>query len=237
MIFRSNELRNLRFKTAAKEIGHFHGVIPTFMAKWSEELPGCSGHLHQSLWKDGKNVFFDEKSPNKMSPIMESYIAGLLHCLPQVLPMYAPTINSYKRLIEGMWAPTTLTWGIDNRTTAIRVLPSSQKSTRIELRVVGSDVNPYLAMAASLASGYYGIKNNLKLDTKATVGNGYKDFSNGSLPKNLFDSSDIMEKSDVAKELFGEKFVKHFTASRKWECKQYAKSVTDWELKRYFEVI
>jgi glutamine synthetase len=229
--------RSVLFKTAAKEIGHFHGVIPTFMAKWSSELPGCSGHLHQSLWKDGKNIFFDGSSKNKMSQEMESYIAGQLLCLPEILPMYAPTINSYKRLVEGMWAPTTLTWAIDNRTTAIRALPGSEKSTRIELRVVGSDMNPYLAMAAALASGYYGIKNNLKLDSPMTIGNGYEDLQNGSLPRDLFESTEKMANSKLANDLFGEVFVKHFCATRKWECKQYAKSVTDWELKRYFEVI
>lgn len=229
--------RSTLFKSAAKEIGHHHGVIPTFMAKPDAALPGCSGHIHQSLWKDGKNIFFDANTKTNMSSEMESYIAGLLHCLPQVLPMYAPTINSYKRLVEGMWAPTTLTWGIDNRTTAIRALPGSDKSTRLELRVVGSDMNPYLAMAASLASGLYGIKNNLKLDVPATKGNGYENFTNGRLPANLMDASLKMEQSEVANEILGETFVKHFVATRKWECRQYAQAVTDWELKRYFEVI
>jgi glutamine synthetase len=225
------------FKSSAKEIGHLHGVIPTFMAKWNEKFPGCGGHIHQSLWKDGKNIFFDEKAQDKMSEEMKSYVAGLLHCLPHILPMYAPTINSYKRLVEGMWAPTTLTWAIDNRTTAIRALPGTATSTRIENRVVGSDVNPYLAMAASLASGLYGIKNKLKLDVPMSVGNGYENTSNGVLPVNLLDASIAMEKSEIAKDMFGEKFVKHFTATRKWEWKQYGLAVTDWELKRYFEVI
>src|ERR1044071_10086636 len=106
-----------------------------------------------------------------MSPLMKNYIAGQLHCLPYILPLVAPTINSYKRLVEGAWAPTTLTWGIDNRTTALRSLPGSNSSTRLETRVVGSDANPYLAMAACLASGLYGIKNKLKLKPPATIGN------------------------------------------------------------------
>src|SRR5690606_36939574 len=109
-------------------------------------------------------------------------IAGQLHCLPEILPMFAPTVNSYKRLTEGAWAPTTLTWGIDNRTTALRIIPGNKKSTRIEHRVVGSDVNPYLAMAACLASGLYGIKNKLSLDTPLTKGNGYRDMGAGKLP-------------------------------------------------------
>jgi glutamine synthetase len=229
--------RAVLFKAAAKEIGHHHGIIPSFMAKWNESLPGCSGHIHQSLWKDGKNVFFDDNGNHKMSPIMESYLAGLLHCLPEVLPMYAPNMNSYKRLVEGMWAPTTLTWGIDNRTTAIRVLPGSDKSTRIEMRVPGSDANPYLAQAASLASGLYGIEKGLKLTQAPCKANGYEDKSNGILPANLWESTQKMKNSEVANSLFGEDFVKHFCQTREWEWKQAAKVVTDWELKRYFEII
>jgi glutamine synthetase len=138
--------------------------------------------------------------------------------------------------VEGAWAPTTITWAIDNRTTCIRALPGSSKSTRIELRVVGSDANPYLAHAAALASGLYGIKNNLKLGA-ATKGNGYRDLSNGVLPRNLWEATQTMKSSKIANELLGENFVKHFSGSREWECKQYAKAVTDWEYKRYFEIV
>lgn len=229
--------RAVLFKAGVKEIGLRHGIMPTFMAKISEKLPGCSGHLHQSLWDEKNNLFFNDKGNHKMSSLMESYIAGLLHCMPHVLPMYAPTINSFKRLVEGAWAPTTVTWAIDNRTTSIRALPGGSKSTRIELRVVGSDANPYLAHAASLASGLYGIKKGLKLDVKATEGNGYRDVSNGILPGNLWNATQAFKNSDVAKELFGETFVNHFSATREWEWKQHAKAVTDWEYKRYFEII
>jgi glutamine synthetase len=229
--------RAVLFKSGAKEIGLKYGIMPTFMAKISEKLPGCSGHLHQSL-SDGKaNLFFDEKGRNKMSPLMESYLAGLLYCMPEILPLYAPTINSYKRLVEGAWAPTTLTWGIDNRTVAIRALPGGSKSTRIELRVVGSDANPYLAHAASLASGLYGIQKGLKLTVPATEGNGYRNTSNGVLPPNLWEATARFKNSEIAKELFGETFVKHFAGTREWEWRQHAKAVTDWEYKRYFEII
>jgi len=231
--------RAVLFKTGVKEIGHRHGVIPTFMAKFSENLPGCSGHVHQSLW-DGdqkNNLFYDGKSKTKVSKLMESYIAGQLYCLPYILPMFAPTINSYKRLVVGAWAPTTLTWAIDNRTTALRVLPGSSKSTRLETRVVGSDSNPYLAMAGCLAAGLYGIRKGLKLSTPMTLGNGYADTKNGVLPGNLMEASEKMSQSDLAKELFGEAFVDHFTQTRFWEWRQFSKVVTDWELKRYFEII
>jgi len=231
--------RAVLFKTGAKEIAYRHNLIASFMAKWDMDLPGCSGHVHQSLWDaDGKeNLFFDEKDTDGMSGIMKSYLAGQLYCLPFILPMFAPTINSYKRLVEGAWAPTTITWGIDNRTTAMRVLAGGKKSTRIENRVTGSDVNPYLAMAASLASGLYGIRHNMKLTQPRTLQNGYEDYANGILPANLYEATKAMEGSDVVKELFGETFTEHFCATRMWEWREFGKTVTDWEMKRYFEII
>ncbi len=230
--------RAVCFKTGVKEIASRHGIIASFMAKFSEQLPGCSGHVHQSLWNAGKqNVFFDGQTDTGISVLMENYIAGQLHCLPYILPMFAPTVNSYKRLTEGAWAPTTVTWGIDNRTTALRVLPAGDAATRLETRVVGSDANPYLAMAACLASGLYGIKNKLPLSIKATTGNGYANTSNGSFPKNLWEATQAMKTSPIAKELFGDAFVLHFAGTREWEWRQFSKVVTDWELKRYFEII
>lgn len=227
------------FKLAAKQIGFKHGIIPSFMAKQISSLPGCSGHIHQSLWDMEKkiNLFYDENDEYEISDIMKSYIAGQLICLPEILPMFAPTINSYKRLVEGAWAPTNLTWGIDNRTTALRVLTTGKKSTRIEHRVAGSDTNSYLAMAAALASGLYGIKKGLKLEIPATKGNGYEDYSNGSLPKNLWESSQKMKQSKIAKELLGADFVDHFIKTREWEWREFSKEVTDWETKRYFEIL
>jgi glutamine synthetase len=224
--------------TSVKEIAAQFGVMPTFMAKINENLPGCSGHVHQSLWDEyGKsNLFWDKNAPDGISNVMKSYMAGQLFCLPHILPMLAPTINSYKRLVEGAWAPTTLTWGIDNRTTALRALPVDSKACRLETRVPGSDVNPYLAMAACLAAGLYGIKNNLALQS-ATTGNGYLDISHGKLPSDLWEATQNMKNSDIAKELFGEEFVEHFTGTREWEWNQHAKVVTDWEFKRYFEII
>ena len=231
--------RAVLFKTAVKEIAYKHGIMSTFMAKVSENLPGCGGHVHQSLWdKAGKkNLFYNEKDRHHMSELMKSYVAGQLHCLPHILPMFAPTINSYKRLVEGAWAPTTLTWAVDNRTVALRVLSGGSKSCRLETRVIGSDANPYLAMAASLAAGLYGIKKKLKLRQPTTVGNGYRDFSNGILPGNLHDATQAMKQSSVAKEILGEKFVEHFVQTREWEWRQHLKAVTDWEFKRYFEII
>jgi glutamine synthetase len=226
-------------KTAVKEIANKHGIIATFMAKINEKLPGCSGHIHQSLWKadQSENLFFDAQDEHNMSALFKHYLAGQLYCLPHIVPMLAPTVNSYKRLVEGAWAPTTITWGFDNRTTALRVLNHSHKTARLEQRVSGSDTNPYLAMAASLASGLYGIKHQLSLNIPATTGNGYANKSNGSIAANLMEATQIMKTSSVAKELFGEEFVQHYTATREWEWRQFSKHVSDWEMKRYMEII
>lgn len=231
--------RAVLFKTAVKEIAYRHGIMATFMAKINESLPGCGGHVHQSLWEKPakRNLFYDAKDKLGMSELMKSYVAGQLHCLPHILPMFAPTINSYKRLVEGAWAPTTLTWSVDNRTVALRVLPGSSQSCRLETRVIGSDVNPYLAMAASLAAGLYGIRHRLKLKQPATVGNGYRDYSNGTIPATLIEATRAMQSSKVAAELFGPVFVEHFTQTRDWEWRQHLKAVTDWEYRRYFEII
>ncbi len=228
--------RAVLFKSSVKELAYKKGIMATFMAKWDENLPGCSGHVHQSLWdaKQEKNLFFDEKTG--MSELFQHYVAGQLYCLPHILPMVAPTVNSFKRLVEGAWAPTTLTWATDNRTVALRALPGSKKASRLETRVVGSDVNPYLAMSACLAAGLYGIKHKLALQP-ATVGNGYADERYGRLPGNLQKATQAMKESAVAKELFGEEFVNHFVATREWEWAQFSRVVSDWEKKRYFEII
>jgi glutamine synthetase len=231
--------RAVLLKTAVKEIAYKHGIMASFMAKWNENLPGCGGHVHQSLWSadQSKNLFFDARDSNKMSELHKQYLAGQLYCLPHILPMYAPTINSYKRLIEGAWAPTTITWAVENRTTAFRVINSTEAYTRLETRIPGADTNPYLVMAAALASGLYGIKHKLSLDIPQTSGNGYQNADNGKIASNLYDASMDMKNSAIAKELLGDAFVEHFTQTRLWECRQFIKSVTDWELKRYFEII
>jgi glutamine synthetase len=231
--------RAVLFKTAVKEIAYRHGIIATFMAKVSQNLPGCGGHVHQSLWDPGKkrNLFYDEKDSLKMSETMKHYVAGQLLLIPEILPMFAPTINSYKRLVEGAWAPTTLTWGVDNRTVALRILNGGKTSCRLETRVIGADANPYLAMAGALAAGLYGIKNKLMLNQSAVSGNGYLDDSNGRLPTTLDEATKLMKQSAIAREILGDGFVNHFTSTREWEWRQHLKSVTDWELKRYFEII
>jgi glutamine synthetase len=227
------------FKLGVKEIAYRHNFVATFMAKWNVNLPGSGGHIHQSLWNDKRdeNLFFDEKKELGLSSLMEHYIAGQLKCLPEILPMFAPNPNSYKRLSGGDWAPRTLTWGIDNRTASVRAIPGNEISTRIEMRVPGADTNPYLAMAASLAAGLYGIKNELPLSTKPSTGNAYLETSKHLLPNSLEQANKKMANSAIANDLFGEAFVRHFTLTREWECRQVDKNDENWELKRYFEII
>ncbi|HXE10545.1 MAG TPA: glutamine synthetase family protein [Bryobacteraceae bacterium] len=222
------------FKTAVKEIAARHGVLPTFMAKWSADLPGSSGHLHQSLGCDGNNtnVFFENGA---MSPLMRQYIAGLTAFIPELMVMIAPTVNSYKRTVPGTWAPINASWGTDNRTTAIRAIMGSAKSTRIELRLSAADMNPYLAMAASLAAGLEGIER--KLDPPPPVVNGYEEKGCSSLPRDLGEATMQFHQSAIARKWFGDCFVEHFAGTREWELRQYRRAVTDWELARYFESV
>ena len=227
------------FKTSAKQIGYRFGIMPSFIAKWNSKLPGCSGHNHQSLWdlKKTKNLFYDEKNSAKMSSLFKSYLAGQMKLLPEILPFFAPNINSYKRLVDGYWAPTKVTWGVENRTTAFRVIPGSSKSTRLETRVPGSDINPYLAVAACLASGLYGVEKNLSLKDKPINGSAYLAEGAERLPRNLYEATKRLADSKIANEILGEPFVKHFVETRLWEWSQFQDSVTNWELQRYFEII
>lgn len=231
--------RSVLFKSGVKELAHQHGIIASFMAKWSNQLPGCGGHIHQSLWNsdETQNLFYGPDSAKQMPDILEQYLAGQLHCLPHLLPMYAPSVNSYKRFVSGSWASTSVSWGRSNRTTALRVISGGKESARLETRVPGADANPYLAMAAALASGLYGIENKLTLNTPETEGNEYESRDHSRLAGNLGEATAKMKSSDIAKELFGEPFVDHFVYTREWEWQHYSNHVSDWELKRYFEII
>ena len=229
--------RAILFKTGAREIGKQHGVMPSFMAKWNAALPGCSGHIHQSL-SDGKNnLFFDAKSPRKMSPLFESYLAGQVACLMEFAPMFWPTINSYKRLVDGFWAPVKPTWGLDNRTASFRVIAGSAKATRLETRCPGADVNPYLAMAAVIAAGLHGVEKGLKLTAPPITGTNQGAEHIPRAPRSLIESTRVFQQSEIARDFLGDTFVDHFAATREWEHRQWQDAVTDWELKRYFEII
>jgi len=230
--------RALLFKTAAKEIGARFGIMPSFMAKWSEKYPGCSGHLHQSLTDGRKNLFHDAKGRyGGLSKLFESYLAGQLRYLLEVAPMYWPTVNSYKRLVDGFWAPVKPTWGVDNRTASFRVLVGSPKSTRLETRCPGADMNPYLAAAAVLAAGLAGIEQKLKLDTPPITGTNVGAENIPRAPRTLIETTRIFGQSGFARDWFGDAFVDHYAATRDWEWRQSLDVVTDWERRRYFEII
>ncbi len=229
--------RAILFKTASKEIGARFGIMPSFMAKWSAQYPGCSGHIHQSLSDGKKNLFHDAKGKNGISKLFESYLAGQVGVLMEMAPMFWPTINSYKRLVDGFWAPVKPTWGIDNRTASFRVIAGSPKSTRLETRCPGADVNPYIAMAAVLAAGLHGVEKSLKLTAKPIHGTNVGAENIPRAPRTLIETTRIFRESDVARDFFGDEFVDHFAATREWEWRQWLDAVTDWELKRYFEII
>jgi glutamine synthetase len=224
------------FKATLKEIAARHGLLVSFMAKWSADMPGCGGHIHQSLLAEQGNAFFDSSEPDGCSQTARSYIAGQQQLLPEIMPLICPTINSYKRLVPGFWAPTTTTWGIENRTNSIRLIPGSPKSSRVETRIAGADACPHLAMSACLAAGLYGIEREMR-PTAPTVGNAYAISDAPALPRTLSEATDRMRRSAEAVELFGEQFVRHICTSRDSECREFEKAVTDWELRRYFEII
>jgi glutamine synthetase len=229
--------RGVLFKTSVKEIGQRFGILPTFMAKWNTALPGCSGHMHQSLWTRDGNAFHDPADPHRMSGVFKSYLAGQLRALPDLLPFFAPTVNSYKRLVDGYWAPTKVTWGIDNRTVALRVIPGGAKSTRVEVRVSGSDINPYLGLAASIGAGLWGVAEQLPLEEAPVEGSAYLVEKALRLPRTLQEATRRLAESRVARQILGDAFVDHYVRTREWEWRQFQDAVTDWELRRYFEVI
>ncbi len=232
------------FKTFIKIMAQKRGLMATFMAKWSPDWPGQSGHIHISLTKKGKgkdkgkSAFFDAKDDAGMSKAMRQFVAGQQALMPEFLSMIAPTVNSYTRLIPGFWAPTDATWGVDNRTCALRVVPGSEKSQRVEYRVAAADCNPYLALAAAVASGLHGIENGLELGAPVD-GNAYdKTFPKKmQLPTTLWDAAQRLKASKPARGLFGDAFVDHYAASREWEEREFRKHITDWEMERYFEII
>jgi glutamine synthetase len=223
--------RAFLFKHAIKEIAFQQGLTATFMAK---VLPsyGSSCHLHQSVWSNGQNLFWGSENDGKLSAVAKHYIAGLVASLPELTLLFAPTINSYKRLIPYSAAGTTATWGFENRTAALRVLNNDKTSCRIENRVPGGDVNPYLAMAGCLAGGLYGLEHELQAPSP-TETDAYMDPTVTRLPNSPEQAIAVFESSPVANEYLGEEFVRFYAGTRKWELEQFRANVTDWEIRRY----
>ncbi len=227
------------FKTFTKVLAQRRGWMASFMAKWSNDWPGQSGHIHLSLQDmNGQAVFHDPQAEHHMSDVMRWFIGGQQRHMPDLLAMVACTVNSYSRLVPGFWAPTAATWGVDNRTTALRVIPGSAGSQRMEYRVAGADINPYIAMAAALGSGLLGIEQKIE-PTPQVIGNAYaQEFpSELQLPGSLSAAAARLRDSAAAHDLFGSEFVDHYVVTREWEEREFRKNVTSWELERYFEII
>ncbi len=228
------------FKTMTKILAQRKGWMATFMAKWSNDWPGQSGHLHMSLVdeKTGKPVFYDETKPLGMSDTMRWFVGGQQALMPELLSMIACTVNSYTRLIPGYWAPTSASWGYENRTCALRVIGGAPQSQRVEYRIAAADINPYIAFAASIGSGLWGIENKIE-PTAPVEGNAYeKRFpAKMGLPSTLWEAAQKLKGSKAARSLFGDEFVDHYAATREWEEREARKAITDWQLARYFEII
>lgn len=228
------------FKTFVKVWAQRKNMMATFMAKWSNDYPGQSGHIHMSLRNkaDNSSAFFDASAPMTMSQTQRQFVAGQQQLMPELLAMMAQTVNAYSRMVPGFWAPTDATWGCENRTTALRVIPGSAKSQRVEFRLGSADANPYIALAAALGAGLYGIEQQLE-PTAMVVGNAYEQQHPEALklPNTLAQSAVALKGSDAARELFGDAFVDHYAATRSWEDQQYRQHISDWEMQRYFEII
>jgi glutamine synthetase len=220
-------------KHAIKEIAWQQGHAVTFLPKWDHNRVGSSSHVHQSLWKDGKPAFYDKDDKLGMSDLMRAYMGGLLKYAPDYMYFLAPYINSYKRFAKGSFAPTRTIWSVDNRTAGFRLCAAGSKAVRVECRIPGSDMNPYLAMAVQLAAGIKGIEDQEKLDPPSE-GDAYAG-TGGFIPQNLRDAKDALKASKMLREALGDDVVDHYTRAAEWELEEFAKVVTDYEIARGFE--
>lgn len=227
--------RHVIYKNGVKEIAHQKGVAITFMAKPHPDRAGSSFHLHSSLWdmKGTKNLFAGGKE--QYGDLFRHYVAGQLACGRAMSYWFAPTINSYKRYQSGSFAPTRLVWGIDNRTCGLRVV-GEENSLRIENRLPGADANPYLAFAATMAAGLYGLEEKIE-PPPLFSGNAYESQDLPQVPKTLPEALDEFEKSPMLREAFGENVIQHYSHAGRLEQAAYDQAVTNWELARYFERI
>lgn len=227
--------RHAIIKNACKEIAWSKGHAVTFMAKWNYSRAGSSSHVHQSLWSlDGKPLFFDPQAEHGMSALMRHYLAGLLRHASDITWFLAPYINSYKRFQAGTFAPTKAIWSMDNRTAGYRVCGADTGAVRVECRVGGADLNPYLAMAALIAAGIAGIENKWELEP-AFVGDAYSGRDVREIPATLRDAAAAMDASTMLRSAFGDDVIDHYVHAARWEQSEYDRRVTDWEVARGFE--
>lgn len=222
-------------KNGAKEIAHAHGKAITFMAKWNDALAGSSSHIHMSLAAgDGSALFHDPARPAGMSQTMEHFLAGQLRYGADLTVFLAPYINSYKRFQAGTFAPTKIVWSRDNRTAGYRVCGAHTPAVRIECRIGGADLNPYLALAALIAAGLAGIDEQLALEAPFE-GDAYGGAAVHELPKTLREARDALCASTMLREALGDAVVEHYAHAADWEQREFDRRVTDWEIRRGFE--
>ena len=222
-------------KQAVKDIAHAKGKSVTFMAKYDHRKAGSSSHVHQSLWtKEGKPAFFDHDDGNGMSATMKHFLAGQLAHAQEITAFLAPYVNSYKRFTIGMFAPTKAVWSADNRTAGFRVCGAHTKAVRVECRIPGSDVNPYLACAALLAAGLAGIEAKLELEAEMK-GDMYSSKGIREIPHNLREAAELLDASAMLRAAFGDDVVDHYTHAARWEIAETDRVVTDFELQRLLE--
>lgn len=228
--------RHAIIKNACKEIAWSRGKAITFLAKWHYNAAGSSSHIHQSLWtSDGKTpLFFDENGEHGMSSTMKHYMAGLLSHASEITYFLAPYINSYKRFMAGTFAPTKAIWSKDNRTAGYRMCGEETKAIRVECRVGGSDLNPYLAMAALLAAGIDGIEKKMELEP-AFTGDAYGAKGVREIPRTLRAATEALSGSAMLRDAFGNDVIDHYVRAAEWEQEEYDRRVTDWEVARGFE--
>ncbi len=221
-------------KHAVKEIAWQHGRAVTFLPKWNKDRIGSSSHVHQSLWENGQPAFYDPNGSHGMSQLMTHYMAGLIKYAPEYTYFLAPYVNSYKRFAKGTFAPTKTVWSVDNRTAGFRLCGEGTKAVRVECRIGGSDLNPYLAQAVMLAAGIKGIQDKLEL-APATTGDVYQDAQAQDIPQTLRAATETLRNSSFLKDALGEDVVAHYTRAAEWEQEEFDQAVTDWEIARGFE--
>ncbi|RRI07813.1 glutamine synthetase [Mesorhizobium tamadayense] len=228
--------RHVILKNGAKEIAHSEGKAISFMAKYNYGLAGNSSHIHNSLWSadGGTPLFFDKNAEWTLSSLGQQWAAGQLKYAKELTWFLAPYINSYKRFQAGTFAPTKIMWSEDNRTAGFRLCGEGTKGIRMECRIGGADLNPYLAFAALIAAGLAGIDEKLELQ-KPFVGDAYQASQLPEIPKTLRDAAETLESSAMLKQAFGEEVIEHYMHTARWEQFEYDRRITDWELHRGFE--
>jgi glutamine synthetase len=228
--------RHVVLKNGAKEIADQMGKAITFMAKYNYDLAGNSSHIHNSLWSaDGKTpLFFDKKGKYGLTELGRQWAAGQIKYAKEYTWFLAPYVNSYKRFQAGTFAPTKIMWSQDNRTAGFRLCGEGTKGVRMECRIGGADLNPYLAFAALIAAGLAGIDEKLELQAPFE-GDAYQSTRLPEIPSTLRDAIRTMERSKMLKEAFGENVIEHYLHTARWEQMEYDRRVTDWELHRGFE--